>query len=85
MSKQIIADLYNNFDKVNQIVKALLQEKNQIEISNLEGSSLSFVISSIYKIVQGPLLVILNDKEEAAYFYDDLNNLGFAKAKHREF
>ena len=75
MSKQIIADLYNNFDKVNQIVKALLQEKTQIEISNLVGSSLSFVISSIFNKIEKPILLIFNDKEEAAYFLNDLEQL----------
>jgi len=75
LSKQIIADLYNNFDKVNQIVKALLQEKTQIEISNLVGSSLSFVISSIFNKIEKPILLIFNDKEEAAYFLNDLEQL----------
>jgi transcription-repair coupling factor (superfamily II helicase) len=81
VSRQIIADLYQQFDKVNQIVNELNREKHQIEISNLEGSSLSFVISSIYKIVQNPLLVILNDKEEAAYYLNDLDQLLDSKNK----
>ena len=75
MSKQKIIDLYQHFDKVDQIVKALKKEKNQIEISNLVGSSLSFVISSVFKKLENPFLLILNDKEEAAYYLNDLEQL----------
>ena len=75
MSRQRIVDLYQHFDKVDQVVKALQKEKNQIEISNLVGSSLSFVISSVFKKLENPLLLIFNDKEEAAYYLNDLEQL----------
>ncbi len=75
MSKQIIANFYDQFDKVNQIVHTLKQENNQIKISNLAGSSLSFVIASVFKKVVKPFLLIFNDKEEAAYFLNDLEQL----------
>ena len=71
MSKQIIAELYDSFDKVNQIVNAVKKEANQIQISNLAGSSLSFVISSVYQKIDRPLLLICEDKEEAAYYLND--------------
>lgn len=72
MSRQKIVDLYQHFDKVDQVVKALQKENNQIEISNLVGSSLSFVISSVFKKLENPFLLIFNDKEEAAYYLNDL-------------
>jgi len=72
LSKQIIVDLYQQFDKVNQIVKALENQKQQIEISNLVGSSLSYVISSLFQKIDNPVLLIFNDKEEAAYYLNDL-------------
>ena len=71
MSKQTIAELYNGFDKVDQIVNAVKNEANQIQITNLAGSSLSFVISSIYQQINRPLLLICEDKEEAAYYLND--------------
>ncbi len=89
MSKQTIVDLYQQFDKVNQIENALKQEKNQIEISNLAGSSLSFVLSSIFKKLGKPVLLIFNDKEEAAYYLNDLeqfigdNNVLFYPGSYR--
>jgi transcription-repair coupling factor (superfamily II helicase) len=72
LSKQVIADLYNNFDKVNQIIDAVKNDEQQIEITNLNGSSLSMVISSVYKASDKPLMFICNDKEEAAYYLNDL-------------
>jgi len=71
LSKQTIAELYNGFDKVDQIVNAVKNEANQIQITNLAGSSLSFVISSVYQQINRPLLLICEDKEEAAYYLND--------------
>ena len=65
LSKQVIADLYRKFDKVKDIVKAVKGGDKQIEITNLAGSSLSMVISSVYQEIQKTLLMICNDKEEA--------------------
>jgi transcription-repair coupling factor (superfamily II helicase) len=39
------------------------------------GSSLSFVLSEAFKSVDAPFLLILNDKEEAAYHLNDLEQL----------
>ncbi|WP_227807502.1 transcription-repair coupling factor [Lutibacter profundi] len=44
-------------------------------MANLVGSSLSFVISESFKKAGKPFLLILNDKEEAAYYLNDLEQL----------
>ena len=75
MSKQNIANYYDQHNKVDQFITALQQDKKQIEISNLVGSSLSYVISSAFKKVESPFLLIFNDKEEAAYYLNDLEQL----------
>ena len=41
----------------------------------MAGSSLSFVISNSFKQVEKPYLLIFNDKEEAAYYLNDLEQL----------
>lgn len=85
MSKQIIADLYDNFDKVRHIADAVKNNDQQIEITNLNGSSLSMVISSVYRATEKPLLFICNEKEEAAYYLNDLEQfLDQGKGKNRE-
>lgn len=47
----------------------------KINIKGLVGSSLSFVIAEAFKSAESPFLLILNDKEEAAYLLNDLEQL----------
>lgn len=44
-------------------------------MKGLVGSSLSFAISETFKLAESPFLLILNDKEEAAYHLNDLEQL----------
>ncbi|UAM98247.1 transcription-repair coupling factor [Polaribacter litorisediminis] len=75
MSKQYIVNQYQKSVYISQINKALQQNKNHFQISNLVGSSLSFVISETFKRADKPYLLIFNDKEEAAYYLNDLEQL----------
>ena len=75
MSKQHIVNQYQKSAGISQIIKELQQEKNHFQISNLVGSSLSFVISETFKKAEKPYLLIFNDKEEAAYYLNDLEQL----------
>ncbi len=71
----MIVNHYQQSDTIKQIVKELQQEQNHFQISNLVGSSLSFVISETFKKADKPYLLIFNDKEEAAYYLNDLEQL----------
>lgn len=75
MSKQTIVNHYQKSSKVKKIVTQFKQDANQFQITNLVGSSLSFVISESFKQVVKPYLFICNDKEEAAYYLNDLEQL----------
>ena len=75
MSKQHIVNQYQKSGGISQIIKELQQEKTHFQISNLVGSSLSFVISETFKKGDKPYLLIFNDKEEAAYYLNDLKQL----------
>ena len=75
MSKQTIVNHYQQSSNVKQIVDALQQEQPHFQIVNLVGSSLSFVISESFKKADKPYLLIFNDKEEAAYYLNDLEQL----------
>ena len=48
---------------------------NKIALKGLTGSALSFVISSVFKHSERPFLLVFNDKEEAAYYLNDLEML----------
>ena len=75
LSKQNIVNQYENSGNISQIMKAFQLDKNHFQISNLVGSSLSFFISETFKKANKPFLLIFNDKEEAAYYLNDLEQL----------
>ena len=75
MSKPAIIKIYEQVVKKKQLVQHLSKENNHFQIANLVGSSLSFIISETFKTAKKPFLIILNDKEEAAYYLNDLEQL----------
>jgi transcription-repair coupling factor (superfamily II helicase) len=76
LSKKILYHTYDNSPKTQQIAARLL-ENNQVkmQLSGLLGSAVSFVIRSVFKQSELPFLVILNNKEEAAYYLNDLEQM----------
>ena len=75
LSKQNILKNYEQVVQNKQLVQLLSKEKHHFQLSNLVGSSLSFVISESFKTTEKPFLLIFNDKEEAAYYLNDLEQL----------
>jgi len=75
LSKQTIVNLYEQSSKLKQIVQALKKQKTKLHLQHLAGSSLSFVISNSFKQLEKPYLLICNDKEEAAYYLNDLEQI----------
>ncbi len=85
MSKTALYTIYDNSPKVKQIVASLQQPEQKIHLNGLIGSSLSFVVQSLFKKTETrgvaeqsaakPFLLILNDKEEAAYYLNDLEQM----------
>ncbi|HLF52525.1 transcription-repair coupling factor [Flavobacterium sp.] len=75
MSKSALFGKYDKSSKVNQIAESLQQRENKIHLKGLLGSSLSFVIRSLFSKSDLPFLLILQDKEEAAYYLNDLEQM----------
>jgi transcription-repair coupling factor (superfamily II helicase) len=75
LTTQNIVNQYQKSALVSQLNVFLKEEKSRFQISNLVGSSLSFVISETFKKANKPYLLIFNDKEEAAYYLNDLEQL----------
>ena len=75
MSKTTLYNIYDTSPKVRQISDSLQQVEQKIHLIGLLGSSLSFVLQSLFKKAEKPFLVILNDKEEAAYYLNDLEQM----------
>ncbi len=87
MSKALVSSLFAQSSNTRKLQDAITQSEfsttNQqhfdklsvTTISGLVGSSYSIVIAEVFKTADKPFLIILNDKEEAAYHLNDLENL----------
>jgi transcription-repair coupling factor (superfamily II helicase) len=51
----------------------------KIHLNGLIGSAKTIWTANLFQELRQNMVLLLNDREEAAYFYDDLNNLGLAK------
>ena len=70
-----IQNRYEKSTKINQIVESLTTAEQKIHLKGLIGSSLSFVTQAIFSKTENPMLLILDEKEESAYFLNDLEQL----------
>ena len=73
--KPEVLDKYSQSAKIKQIAAALQQRENKIHIKGIVGSSLSFITEPLFRECELPFLLILKDKEEAAYYLNDLEQL----------
>lgn len=65
--------------RIQQIFSALETDKQKIQLRGLIGSAKSLLANTVINNSSGNHLFLLSDKEEAAYFYNDLLNIGNVK------
>lgn len=78
MSVPVITQKFNGLSQMSDLQNALEQPEElfaKIHAKGLVGSALSFVIANTFKQLDRPFLLIFNDKEEAAYYLNDLEQL----------
>jgi transcription-repair coupling factor (superfamily II helicase) len=75
LSKTNLFQTYEKSAKVKQIGDSLKIRGQKIQLNGLVGSSLSFIVQSLFKSTENPFLLILDDKEEAAYYLNDLEQM----------
>ncbi|MDI1254617.1 MAG: transcription-repair coupling factor [Flavobacterium sp.] len=75
MSKSALFNKYDNASKTKLIIDSLGIREQKLHLKGLVGSSLSFVVKALFLQSENPFLFILNDKEEAAYYLNDLEQL----------
>jgi transcription-repair coupling factor (superfamily II helicase) len=78
LSQKIIQQLYEQSPQLQKLRTAISNfehTKGTINIKGLIGSSLSFVLTDAFKTAKQPFLLIFNDKEEAAYHLNDLEQM----------
>ena len=67
--------LFKKQDLTSELCRLLNTPGEKIHLQGLVGSTRSILISLLSEEVQKTFVICLNDKEEAAYFYDDLNTI----------
>ncbi len=71
-----LLELYlENSNTLSILDKLLKNERSNLHLKGLSGSSIGFVASACIQKINRPFLFVLNDKEEAAYFFNDLSNI----------
>lgn len=75
MSKSPLSQVYAQASQTQDLHTAIAKNQSKTHLKGLVGSSLSFVFSECFKTSGLPLLLIFNDKEEAAFYLNDLELL----------
>lgn len=77
MNLEVLQGLYQNDIRLKQIAAGvtLPGHKLRVYLDNLRGSSINFIAAALWKNTDVNHVFILNDKEEAAYFHNDLEHL----------
>ncbi len=75
MNVSNISSIFNSSAKIIQLAENITVPEKKVQIKGLVGSSLSFVIQALFEKSELPFLLLFNDKEEAAYYLNDLENL----------
>ena len=66
---------YEQVLQTQNLESAIAKMQGVTHLKGLVGSSLSFIISSVFKQSEKPFLLVFNDKEEAAFYLNDLEQL----------
>ncbi len=75
MNKNILSSHFADAISVQQIAEALSKPNARLHLSGLVGSGVSFVSEAVFKKTKTPFLMLFQDKEEAAYYLNDLEQL----------
>ncbi|MEI8278208.1 MAG: transcription-repair coupling factor [Bacteroidota bacterium] len=77
MNLQVLLGLYQNDIRLKQIAAGITLPgpKLRIALDDLRGSAINFIATTIWQLSDANHVFILNDKEEAAYFQNDLEHL----------
>ena len=74
MSKSDIISIYDKSPKI-AVLESIFAARQKSQMTGLVGSSLSFVMHSLFKKADLPFLILFNNKEDAAYYLNDLEQL----------
>ena len=78
MSKDTVQQLFSQSPQTRKLQHTIVETQNQAQnilLYGLVGSSLSLVLSELFRNSELPFLLVFNDKEQAAYYLNDLERI----------
>lgn len=77
MNLNTLLGLYENDGQLKELAAgiSLRQPKLNGSLQQLKGASFSFIAATIWKLADVNHVFVLNDKEEASYFHNDIENI----------
>lgn len=75
MTKEDILRKFSDAENNLLLTQGLKGEVTRVHLKNTVGSGISFIAAAVYQHLYKTNLLIANDKEEAAYLLNDLENL----------
>ncbi|KJD31218.1 transcription-repair coupling factor [Tamlana nanhaiensis] len=75
MSKTHISQAYLQVLQSHNLHDAIAQTQTKTHLKGLVGSALSFVLANAFKQAKKPFLLVFDDKEEAAHYLNDFEQL----------
>ncbi len=76
MNLQQLLQRYSNDQRTQTLVQTLQQqERPAVQLKGLIGSQTAFVVAALRRQTEPPFLIIASDKEEAAYWQNDITAL----------
>ncbi|OJW78496.1 MAG: transcription-repair coupling factor [Bacteroidetes bacterium 46-16] len=77
MNLQVLLGLYESDIRLKQIAAGISLPGSRLRVclENLRGSSVNFIATAVWQLSDANHIFILNDREEAAYFHNDLEHL----------
>jgi transcription-repair coupling factor (superfamily II helicase) len=77
MNLQVLLGMYESDIRLKQIAAgiSLPDSRMRVCLENLRGSSINFIATAVWKLSEANHVFIVNDREEAAYFHNDLEHL----------
>jgi transcription-repair coupling factor (superfamily II helicase) len=66
---------YEHSAKVKQLAEVISVEQTKVHCKGLMNSATSIIIQSVFKKADKPFLLLFNEKEEAAYYLNDLEQM----------
>ncbi|WP_420378632.1 transcription-repair coupling factor [Gilvibacter sp.] len=75
MSKTLVQSVFKESSSLRKLGEAISKNQARTTLSGLHGSAFSIVVAQLFKETDRPFLCVFNDKEEAAYHLNDLEQL----------